>query len=418
MTTGVHQTADSLETPVGDGGRSVSVRSLRAGMRLSQSIYEESGVLLLASGTEVSPRFLKLLSDRKVTNVVLQSPGTDQVTRLLDSVLQDLGSSGPIGKPGANLSPDELAKEATAGLEKHATAGDDIADVGRTLSRGKTVSMEEVGGVVHAFADMITLDTDLLSTIVAIQQSKAEYLFDHCVNTAALSMTMGSQLGLTEEQLTELGTGALLADVGMLRVPQEIRLSAKPLTAGERAELERHPCYTFDYLTRMRGLPTAAQMVGYQIHERMDARGYPRGRSGLFINEYAKIAAVADTYAALTHARPHRPAFQPYLAAKTILVDCSQGKFDPAVVRVFLDTIGLFPVRSYVALSDGTRAVVLRTNPGLHTKPVVRKLDDAGEPTGDVLDLAQSTDTTVAAAVDADAIVGNQQECAASIGRS
>jgi HD-GYP domain-containing protein (c-di-GMP phosphodiesterase class II) len=275
-----------------------------------------------------------------------------------------------------------------------------VAEVAGTLIRESAVGASATKDLLADFADRIRLDSDLLTTIVALQGSREEYLFDHCVNTAALSMTLGAGLGLDDEQVLELATGALLADVGMLRVPNGIRLASRTLTSTERHEIERHPCHTYDCLQKTDAFPASATLVGYQVHERLDRSGYPLGRPGFILHEYSKIAAVADTYAAQTKPRPHRPRILPYTAVATILRDCSLGKYESAVVRTFLDTVGLFPIRSFVELSNGVRAVVIRTNPGLHTRPVTAAVAGDYSPTDQVIDLAKEPDLEVVRALD------------------
>ena len=388
------------------------MRALRVGTRLTECIYDSTGVLLLAAGSEITARFLSQLSQRNITSVRLQAPAdqsADCSGKLEDESQSADTPSGqasrsPAGrraKSRVQLSLEDLAAAASAGLEKHSAASGRLKSAAPALANGDAVSAAEFSGVVADFANMVTLDRDLLLTVEAMQVGQEEYLFDHCVNTSLLSMALGNELGFPQERVIELGMATLLSDVGMLRVPDEIRLARRSLTAFERSEIERHPCHTLDCLQQMDGLPESVPWVGYQIHERMDGSGYPQGRSRFLIHEYARVAAVADTYTALCHDRPHRPGFLPYLAAKTILSECSQGKFDPAIVRKFLDHIGLFPVRSYVQLNSGVKAVVIRTNPGLHTRPVVAEVDQNGAPGKTVIDLSQESNLHVERAVPA-----------------
>jgi HD-GYP domain-containing protein (c-di-GMP phosphodiesterase class II) len=200
---------------------------------------------------------------------------------------------------------------------------------------------------------------------------------------------MAAQLGMGRDQLLEVGLGALLQDSGMLRVPEEIRLAARPLTDEEWFEVRCHPLYTLEHLEQIRGLPRTVACIAYQLHERVDGRGYPRERSGLFVHPYAKIAGIADAYAAMIRPRPHRPPISPYLAAKTVLIEGSSNKFDRTMVRAFLDAVSLFPVGSRVELDDGSKATTMRANPGQHTRPVVELMDDSCRPTGRIMDLSR-----------------------------
>ena len=100
----------------------------------------------------------------------------------------------------------------------------------------------------------------------------------------------------------------------------------------------------------------------------------------------------------MTRPRPHRPSLRPYDAAKIILVESAQNKFDSTVVRAFLDTVSLFPIGSLVRLNDGTTAQVLRANPGMHTRPVVELLYSAGTLSGQVVDLTTEPELSVVGA--------------------
>jgi HD-GYP domain-containing protein (c-di-GMP phosphodiesterase class II) len=142
-------------------------------------------------------------------------------------------------------------------------------------------------------------------------------------------------------------------------------------------------------LAEVRDLPQTIRYIAYQVHERFNGSGYPRGRSGPQLHEYAKLVSVADVYAAMTANRPYRKAMPPYEAAKTILYEGAEDKFDRTLVRALLDTVSLFPIGSQVYLSDGSAARVLRANPGLHTRPVVETIGSDGSPTGQVVDLAE-----------------------------
>jgi HD-GYP domain-containing protein (c-di-GMP phosphodiesterase class II) len=112
-------------------------------------------------------------------------------------------------------------------------------------------------------------------------------------------------------------------------------------------------------------------MVAYQMHERCDGSGYPRGCQGGRIHELAKVAAVADVFVALVCPRPHRPGIVPYHAVKKILLDTKDGLFDVKAVRALLKTVSLFPIGSYVALNDGRVGRVVRASGDFYDRPIV-----------------------------------------------
>jgi HD-GYP domain-containing protein (c-di-GMP phosphodiesterase class II) len=141
-------------------------------------------------------------------------------------------------------------------------------------------------------------------------------------------------------------------------------------------------------------------MVVYQMHERANGSGYPRGRQANQIHDLAKIAAVADVFVALTSERPHRPGMMPYYALERILRGVKDGLYDAAVVRALLKTVSLFPVGSFVSLTDGRTGKVVRANGEHYARPVVLAWDDADSiGTQAVVDLSKDDDVSVHAAI-------------------
>lgn len=390
----------------------ISVQSLRSGMSLTEHIFDDAGELLLSAGKRITTDFLEVLRKRGLDVVKVGCPTPRQTTgalrgkyeKQLDGLLvrmlqADKNRSGKASSAREPLSVPELAEEAQNRLEQHAAASDIVATVSRSCRAGTARIPVDVSKTVSEFLNIMSIDGDLLPLIVNMQEPHNEYLFDHCVNVSLLSMTVAARLGMDSREIMELGTGALLQDVGMLRVPQSIRLAPRALTADERVEVKRHALYTLDSLQRVEGLSRVTPFVGYQVHERIDGSGYPRGRSGMFIHKYAKIAAVMDVYAAMTHPRPYRPAYSPYEAMKEILREGSCGKLDRTIIRAFLDCVSLFPIGSFVELNGGVRAKVVRANQGEHTRPVVVQVNEGGESTGTVIDLVKEPSARVVRAL-------------------
>lgn len=407
----VSELSDASNGPDKDG---ISVESLRPGMRLAHDIYDRAGVLLLVAGSEITPRFLRLLDQRGIRLVRPRAAGLLQKTaapaeigkaRQLDDLLAaELGKQGPMGSGDPVERPrlplEALWVEAARGLQRHVGMTAVLADICETSQSGQTSSSDKMRSLVGEFVDMLTLDCELLVTVASMQKTLGEYLFDHCVNVALLSMSVAAQLGMSREQTTAIGMGAILQDVGMLRVPRTIRLAPRRLTSQERAEIQRHPLYTLDYLERIRGLPPEAGFIGYQAHERNDASGYPRGRSAAIIHPYAKIVGLADVYTAMTRPRPYRPAILPHEAVKQILVNTRRNRFDRTVVRAFLDAVSAFPIGSLIELKQGVRGQVVRANPGAHTRPIIVLVGPDGNPTDSVIDLSKETHLEVVRALE------------------
>jgi HD-GYP domain-containing protein (c-di-GMP phosphodiesterase class II) len=140
-------------------------------------------------------------------------------------------------------------------------------------------------------------------------------------------------------------------------------------------QIRRHPVYNLDMLQRLvgrrSGLASSIPIVAYQSHERDNGSGYPKGRNGRVIHDFAKILAVCDTYQALTSRRPWRAAMLPYLAMEQIVLMGARREVDPDVVRAILRYVSLFPIGSWVELSDGSVGRVVAANEGNFSRPAV-----------------------------------------------
>lgn len=225
-------------------------------------------------------------------------------------------------------------------------------------------------------------------------------LAEHSFDVAVLSIATAIELGYGVDQLFEIAHAALLHDLGMLRLPEALATKRAPLDAEERRELERHPVHAVEVLRRFPEVPVAVAAVVYEEHERPDGSGYPRG-SAAEPGEFARIVAIADTYQALASPRPYRPGRTPHEALRELVGLASKRKLDAKPLRALMKALSLFPVGSWVRLSDGAIARVVRAGGADLARPLVAlfPLDGAGAAgsgAGATLDLAARPDLRIA----------------------
>jgi putative nucleotidyltransferase with HDIG domain len=153
----------------------------------------------------------------------------------------------------------------------------------------------------------------------------------HSRNVVELAVAVAEQLGLQGEDLRRVEFGALLHDVGKIKVPKEILNKPAALTPEEWEIVRRHPA---DGEAMLRSVGGALAEVGTIVrahHERWDGGGYPDGLAGEQIPIGARIVCACDAYSALTTDRPYRKA-RPIAAALEELRACAGTQFDPVVV--------------------------------------------------------------------------------------
>jgi HD-GYP domain-containing protein (c-di-GMP phosphodiesterase class II) len=219
-----------------------------------------------------------------------------------------------------------------------------------------------------------------------------DYLLTHSANVAILSVAVGERTGLPKTQLGQLCLAAFLHDLGKIAVPREILNKPGRLTAEDRLQIEQHPLHavhillTQDHLSQWM-LPVI--VGGYEHHLNYDMTGYPRVTHKHSITLFGRIIGLCDRYDAITTPRLYRPRnFTPYEGVR-YLVKNMGTQFDPLLVRVFLDLVGLYPPGSVVGLKDGRMGIVSRAPLAGSPidRPLVRIIREEGQET--LLDLAE-----------------------------
>jgi HD-GYP domain-containing protein (c-di-GMP phosphodiesterase class II) len=163
------------------------------------------------------------------------------------------------------------------------------------------------------------------------------YTAGHSSEVVGWSCALGERLRLSLPDLLELELGALLHDIGKVRVPDDVLGKPGPLSPTERELVNRHPVWGAELIERVPGLEPVATIVRFH-HERWDGSGYPDGLRRDRIPVASRIVAVCDAYQAMTSARPYRPALPPAAAAHELRAGAGT-QFDPALVDCFVQVL-------------------------------------------------------------------------------
>ncbi len=243
---------------------------------------------------------------------------------------------------------------------------------------GRSINTVKSKRAIQFLIDQLIHDETNLMSLTAIK-SFDEYTFVHSVNVCILSVALGSRLGLSKKKLSELGYAALFHDIGKVRIPLDILNKPKELDEDEWKEMRKHPVLGVKVLLSRRALDKfslRAMMVAFEHHLKMDLSGYPRLSFKKGLNLYTRIVTIADVYDSMTSGRVYaKIPLTPDVALKRMMEQAGIS-FDPVLLKVFMNMLGIYPVGSVVLLDSGEVGVVMKSKPDELSRPEVAIIAD------------------------------------------
>jgi putative nucleotidyltransferase with HDIG domain len=243
----------------------------------------------------------------------------------------------------------------------------------RDARLGKGIDAEKVTGTVGRMVDSVFRNQDALTSLARLK-SFDDYTFAHCVNVCILSLALGRQMELDRADLEDLGTGAILHDIGKMLVPDKVLNKPGKLTDEEFAIMKSHAELGGEMLSGAK-INSTAMLVASQHHERYDGSGYHKGLAKRQIHIFARIAAVADVYDAMTSKRVYQNGMVPEEALKKLYL-MRGTHFQPEIVERFIKCLGIYPIGTFVELNTGELAVVRMVNRSHPMQPRIQLLSD------------------------------------------
>ncbi|MGH8371075.1 MAG: HD-GYP domain-containing protein, partial [Gammaproteobacteria bacterium] len=163
------------------------------------------------------------------------------------------------------------------------------------LRMGKSIDTQESKAVVQNLVKHVSSNPSSMLWLTNLHQ-KHEHTAQHCLNVSILAIAFGRHLNLSDEELNLLGLGAVLHDVGKMRIPKEILDKPEKLTDEEYKKIKTHAADGHTVLKLARNIPEQALAIVRSHHERIDGKGYPDGLQGEAVPKLTRIAAIADAY--------------------------------------------------------------------------------------------------------------------------
>lgn len=352
----------------------LSSRLLQSGMRVDQSIADETERVLVARGTILDEQLIQQLCKLGVSGVYIRE-GEDEID-------EDLMAA-----------EHEVTPEAAEAIEELKVADRTKVTISESVRERVAEGMAYLCNNTDAelFADItqnITNDlmrainaNDAVAVDISLLKVSDEYTFKHSVDVATMAMVIAKKLGMPQTQIYDIGIAGLLHDIGKSKIPNHILNKSSKLTEEEFAVIKKHSVYGYQILKDKKEIGDSIKLAVLQHHEKNNGTGYPMGVGAARICPFAKIITVVDIYDALVTERPYKHGFSQRDAVEMIMT--MTAELDITSLRGFVRSIILYPVGSTVKLSNGEYAKVVENYENFILRPKV-----VGLKSGRVYDLA------------------------------
>ncbi|RMD01672.1 HD-GYP domain-containing protein [Clostridium autoethanogenum] len=327
--------------------RVISVSSLKGDEILGRQIYDEFGRVLRNVGVRFKPYYIKRIKEIGINCVYID----DDISK--------------------NVIIEESVSQKTRQMSKHAVR----EMIGTYCREGKTDNSSIMNSVNSVIEDVVS-NKEVLINVAEISASDNN-IYSHSVNVCVLATIIGTHMGYSVMKLKDIATGALLHDIGKIKIMNDRKLLDNFKT---KEELDKyitlmHPKVGYDFLGSQYIWNASVKVVALMHHERSDGSGYPLKLQGDEINKIAKMVSICDVFDNMISGRNG-------LQSKSVnevieyLVGMSNTYFDAEMVRKFTMNIAAFPTGSGVILSSNEKGLVVKQNNSMPMRPVVKVIYD------------------------------------------
>ena len=225
---------------------------------------------------------------------------------------------------------------------------------------GRSIDPSEARDHANRVVDSVVKNENALVWLTQLK-NRDEYTVQHSINVCVLAVLFGRHLGLGQQDLRELGFGALLHDIGKMRIPQHILNKVDKLTDDEMELMKQHPEFGYQILKNSPDVSESAIDIAHSHHERIDGSGYPRKLAGDSISLFSKLVSIVDVYDAITSDRVYHMGISPH-EALNLMYGWAPRSFNGELLQEFIRCLGIYPIGSIVELDSGEVGVVMTVN--------------------------------------------------------
>lgn len=258
-----------------------------------------------------------------------------------------------------------------------------VEEVAQKIKEGKgEVGVRKTVRVVQDMVTNLIEDDEVYSAISTIRVFD-DYTYTHSVNVAMLSMCIGRRINLSRRNLVNLGMCALFHDLGKIEIPNEVLRKKEKLNDRELKLIEEHSLNSSRLLLKLKASPDSKARIlvpMFEHHLKYDLSGYPHTDWKKPLTLFGKIISIADKYDTLTSSRAYRKFLLSPDRALGYMFARAGKDYDPILIKVFINIMGVYPVGTLMKLDTGELALVVSSpSRDFSKRPLVCVLEKEGE---------------------------------------
>ncbi|HSV96852.1 MAG TPA: HD-GYP domain-containing protein [Spirochaetota bacterium] len=353
--------------------KKIPVEELKPGMRFDKPVYIDSNNMLVGANVTIKEGDIKRLMKWGISEIETLGNISSSEDDMRFAQKIDASISADAKKIVDQYSLLLLKRKEF--MDVHREACRVVGDVYTAIKNDEMFTTDSIEGAARNILRLMEDDNNIVLFLYGLEEGK-NYLVAHSVNVTFYALLVGTALKYTQEKIRELALGTLLIDAGMVKMPAYIAYKQSNLSDHEFNLIKTHPLHGYRLIKQLGKVREKSALVCLQHHEYFDGKGYPRGLKGNQIDEYARIAAIADSYEAQISSRSYREKQSFYHAMKNLL-SSGVNRFDPVILRVFLSKMSVYPIGSLVELSDGGVGLVIGSVPRKPLRPIIKLIFDS-----------------------------------------
>jgi len=290
--------------------------------------------------------------------------------------------TNPAEQPSATQegtpTPAITREQAAAAQETYNQAVRSMERMFKELETGGISRLEKLQSVVSDVLTRVLNDDASMLNLFSLQKMKRfdRTLASHALDICTLSLIVGQNYGVREGDLEELGAGALLHDVGYIRLPRNLYRRSHDLTEQEMAIMQQHPELGLATLKDAKEDRNAVVRIVTEHHERGDGSGFPHKLKGDSLSILAQLVGAVDIYDGMVSRRGGKPAMLPHDAIRQLFRLGDTGQYPKDLIQTLIGSLGVYPIGSLALMNTGEQAVVVGLNRTQRLKPVVKVITD------------------------------------------